>query len=310
MENEPHIRLVDPHPERDGGTHDDAPLRHEQALGFGALIGTHARVVGNCPEALRNKETRPFLGRFPREGVDNARLPRPAIEEIQQLLLGIRLGCDGKLDVGPVEARDVKFCRATEQLGHDVAPGRLVGRRRKGTNGNSRKRVAQLLEHVIFRPEGGSPLGDAMGLIDGDQLDIEPRECGDHALRHQAFGRKIEKPHIACRHPSPDGDILFPAGRRIDRLGRDTRQFQCRHLILHQRDERRHDDGEAAPRQRRNLIAKRLAGPRRHHRENIAAGDERIDNRLLPRPKALEAEGLAENVVLVQSGLLRDQSVL
>ena len=46
-------------------------------------------------------------------------------------------------------------------------------------------------------------------------------------------------------------------------------------LILHQRDQRRHDDADARPHERGDLVAERLAAAGRHQHERVAAGRRR-----------------------------------
>jgi hypothetical protein len=113
-----------------------------------------------------------------------------------------------------------------------------------------------------------------MRLVDGDEPHVEPGERRDHPLRHQPLGREIEQPHLARRHLAPDGDVLVTPGGGIDGLRRNTCKLQRGHLVLHQRDERRDDDGKPAPRQRRHLVAQRLAGARGHHGQHVPAFEQ------------------------------------
>ena len=76
--------------------------------------------------------------------------------------------------------------------------------------------------------------------------------------------------------------------------------MQRAHLVMHQRDQRRHHDGAAMsqplPCNRRHLIAQRLATARRHQHQRIATAHHRVDDGLL-----LSAEGgVAED--LLQDG--------
>jgi hypothetical protein len=69
--------------------------------------------------------------------------------------------------------------------------------------------------------------------------------------------------------------------------------FQCLDLILHQRDQRRHDNRRAFTQQRRNLIAQRLAAARGHQYQAIAPGNYVVDDGFL-----FTAElGMAEDAV-------------
>ena len=68
----------------------------------------------------------------------------------------------------------------------------------------------------------------------------------------------------------------------------------ARVLILHERDQRRDDERDARGEQRRQLVAERLARAGRHHREHVAAGQDRLDGLALPRPELGEAEQLPQ----------------
>ena len=60
------------------------------------------------------------------------------------------------------------------------------------------------------------------------------------------------------------------------------------------RDQRRHDDRQPRPRQRRQLEAERLAAARRQQREHVLARQRVADDLLLQGPKGREAEVLLQ----------------
>src|ERR1700720_2136275 len=66
--------------------------------------------------------------------------------------------------------------------------------------------------------------------------------------------------------------------------------LQLLHLIAHQGDQRRDDDGEPFAHDRGQLIAKRFARSCRHDRENIFPREHGFENFLLAWPKAGKAE--------------------
>src|ERR1700720_4052970 len=66
--------------------------------------------------------------------------------------------------------------------------------------------------------------------------------------------------------------------------------LQLLHLIAHQGDQRRDDDGEPFAHDRGQLIAKRFARSRRHHRENVFPREHGFENFLLAWPEAGKAE--------------------
>jgi hypothetical protein len=82
--------------------------------------------------------------------------------------------------------------------------------------------------------------------------------------------------------------------RAVELPGRDAELAQLVVLVLHQRDQRRDDDRGAGQQQRRQLVAERLAGAGRHHRERRIAAHDAGDDRVLALAQSLEAERLAK----------------
>ena len=125
-------------------------------------------------------------------------------------------------------------------------------------NDDAREIVAQPSELAVLRPEIVAPLADAVRLVDGDEahaalLQHPPEALA--ALADQPLGRHVEQPAaiLAQRWRGPRRaraavSVLF----RYD--GRDAVDAQAVDLILHQRDERRHDQREAAARRRQRRV--------------------------------------------------------
>ena len=180
MEDEAHVGLVDAHAEGDGGADDHPLLGHEQVLVVLARRRRQAGMIGNGAMALRRQKACPLLRTLARQAIDDTALALVAFEEGEQLLGCAALGLDGEPDIGAVEAGDMDLRLAAEQLGRDVAAGRLVGGGGEGADGDGGKGLAQILQRLVFGPEGCPPFRYAMGLVDDDQLGIEfagPRSC-------------------------------------------------------------------------------------------------------------------------------------
>jgi hypothetical protein len=71
---------------------------------------------------------------------------------------------------------------------------------------------------------------------------------------------------------------------------------QRRHLVLHERDQRRDDDARPGARDGRNLEAQGLAAAGGHEHQRIAAAHEGIDHLRLRRAEMLVAENAAQNM--------------
>ena len=148
-----------------------------------------------------------------------------------------------------------------------------------------------------------------MRLIHRDQADIRARECVQHALCHQPFGRQIQKSRLPCRHATPGGDILIAVYPGINGVGRHPRQAQGRHLVLHQRHQRRDHDGQAAQHQRRHLVAERFSRAGRHHRQHMAAGQQCVHRRRLAGAKIVKTENILQDAPLGVVGQMRDMLI-
>ena len=109
------------------------------------------------------------------------------------------LALDGKLDVGPVEAKHLRFHTPAEQPRRDVARVASSAVAVSAMIGTSGKMPRSRDRCFIFAPERRPPLRDAMRLVDGDQADIEPGQRIQHPLGHQPFRREIEQARLARR---------------------------------------------------------------------------------------------------------------
>ena len=80
-----------------------------------------------------------------------------------------------------------------------------------------------------------------------------------------------------------------------DAAGRDA--LERLDLVLHQRDERRHDQRQVRAHERGQLVAERLARAGGHHHEHVAVRQRRPDRVGLPGPERGEAEQLVQRTV-------------
>ena len=147
-----------------------------------------------------------------------------------------------------------------------------------------------------------------MYFVDGDQGDVEALQGGDHALGHQAFGGEVENAGFAGGHAFPDIDVRISVGSGVDGFGGHTCELEGGDLVLHQGDEGRHHDGEAAACDGRHLVAQRFSRTRWHDGEDVFACQHRINDFLLAGAEAFIAEDVAQHFVrggkvgVIQSG--------
>ena len=128
----------------------------------------HVRLVDPHPEGDHGDDDDARIGH------EDAALAFMAGDETPQLALPVAFHLHRQLDVGAVEAEDEGFHRATEQpLGHVLA-GHFVGGCRERGDGNPGEEFPQPAQILVFGAEGRAPLGDAMGLVDGEQRHRQP----------------------------------------------------------------------------------------------------------------------------------------
>jgi hypothetical protein len=131
-------------------------------------------------------------------------------------------------------------------------------------------------------------------LVDDEQGDLHaaraPREVADA----EALGR-----HVAELQPATDERLdaplaLLPRQQAVDAGRRDAALPQGLDLVLHQRDQRAHDERRALEQERRQLVAERFALPGRHQRERVPAEQQPFDDLFLQASERREAEVLLE----------------
>jgi hypothetical protein len=162
------------------------------------------------------------------------------------------------------------------------------GRRRRGgerQHGRRAERSHDVGEAEVVRAEIVAPLAEAMRFVDDEQIDVragqllaqlgagELLRSGEEELGALVADLRVRLPGHVGRH------------RAID-LGRGhAERDQLVVLVPHQRDQRRHDDRHPRQEERGQLIAERLAGAGRHHRQRVPAGQHRIDHGALAGPE-------------------------
>ena len=141
---------------------------------------------------------------------------------------------------------------------------------RRGTSG---KRSCRTRELEVVGPEVVAPLRDAMRLVDREQGDPCTRPAGRGSRRQQPLRRHVEQVELALAHRALDAR---PAARKssdeLSAAARTPSWRQRRDLVLHQRDQRRDDDGRArpgtapAPGSRATCRRRSASGPARRRR--------------------------------------------
>ena len=228
--------------------------------------------------------------------VDNAGLAGVPVEHITHLFHQIVARQDSVSEIRPIEIADEQQRLLQRELFCDVAPHLL--RRRCGVRMNRRlgKDATQIAQLPIFRTEIVSPVADAMRLVDRERLRAGALQQLTKARHRQALRRNEQQLQLSIEQRALDIPLLARILRTVQLRGRDAAFAQSVDLILHQRNERRHDDRDVVFQQRRHLIAERFAAAGRHDDETVASGKRRVHRFFLKRAECRIAPVAGDDV--------------
>jgi hypothetical protein len=136
--------------------------------------------------------------------------------------------------------------------------------------------------------------------VDGEQGQlagfVERVEHGQRAFEQQALGGDVDEVEVAAEDGLLDLLRFPPVERRVEDGGLDAELGQRVDLVLHQRDQRRDDDGAAGAEQGGNLVAEALAAAGRHQHQRIAAAGDVVDDFGLRAAEGGVAEDVAQDL--------------
>ncbi|EKY03405.1 hypothetical protein HMPREF9120_02718 [Neisseria sp. oral taxon 020 str. F0370] len=301
--DEAYVGFVDAHAEGDGGDDGEAVFVGEAVLGGFALRHAHARVVGGGGDAVFVEEGGGVVDFFAAQAVDDAALPgRLLFDELQELFFAAVFFDDLVVDVRAVETGD-EFAGVFEfEIVFDVGAGFGVGGGGEGDTGNIGEAFGQKAEAAVFGAEVVSPLADAVGFVDGEQADGCVVEKTQETLGNKAFGRHIKQFQTALGDVF--GNLPHVVGRRaaVYRRAVHARRAQVGDLVVHQRNQRRHNNGDTLAHQRGNLVAQRFAAARGHQHQQALPARERVDDFGLAAAKGRIAEHTVQNLERARVG--------
>ena len=137
----------------------------------------------------------------------------------------------------------------------DVFPHRLGSGGREGNGGSVGANLPQRFQFTIGGSEIVAPVGDTVGFVDGDELDIQLFQKGPELGQHGPLRGYIQDTEPALPGHRLDPRNLRLGQRAVDEASRDAVGAQAVNLVLHQGDERRDHQGQPAQGQRGQLVA-------------------------------------------------------
>ena len=193
MDDEADVRLVDTHAESDGGDNHIHFFHQEGVLVVGARGSVHAGMVRQCLDAVDGQQLGDLLDLLAAEAVNDAALAGIFLDELDDVTLGIRLVADFIVEVlaieGILEYAGIQHAEVLLDVGLDL-------RGRRGRQGDDRRTLDladDFTDAAVFRAEIMAPFGDAVGLVNGIEGDLQLLEQLDVFFFSQRFGRDIEQ---------------------------------------------------------------------------------------------------------------------
>ena len=165
VDHQPHVRLVDPHAERDGCGDDVHLVAYEAFLVPTTRHGIHPRVVRQSLESFVSKPVRQILGVLARKAVYDGGLASALSQQPHKLLVRPTLRTHLVLEIRPVETGDELLRSIQPELGDYVAAYSFRRSRCQRDEGNVRKTLPQIPQRPVVRSKVMPPLRYAMCLI-------------------------------------------------------------------------------------------------------------------------------------------------
>jgi hypothetical protein len=249
VHDEADVRAIDSHPERDRGDDDVHLLVEEPLLVPAAHLVGQSRMVRHRAMPFFMKPVGQRLDFAPRLAVQDAGFALVSRQDVCELPLQVAAPQHAIGQVRPIERSDEHRRLPQPQLRDDVPSHALRGGRREGVKRYLGKILAQPSQLPVLGPEVVAPLADAVGLVDRDEahaglLQHPPQRLAPFA--DDPFRRHVEQTAALL---ADAGQHLVPLVRqeRAVQVGRrDAVDAQAVDLILHQRNQRRHDEGDTS----------------------------------------------------------------
>ena len=176
---------------------------------------------------------------------------------------------------------------------------RTPGRRRGGAREDPGwpQSLEQRADAPVVGPKVVPPLRDAVRLVDRDELHVAARERLDERVGGEALGGRVHE----LVPPAEHRRLAAPALVGVERRGQERRRhaacFQRANLVLHERDERRQNEGRSREHGGGHLVSERLAaaGRARPRAPGPLPVEQGVDGFALPRAESFEPKRIAED---------------
>ena len=250
-------------------------------------IGLHAGVIEGRADVVGLEKLGHRFGVVAADAINDRRLIAVALQYFQHLTAGVDARYNAIDQVGPVESADQQFGIMQLQLLGDVVAHSLRCGGGVGVKTGFGKMLFEFRQTAILRAKIMAPMADAMGLVDGESMNLDL--LGQlQEMRHEQAFRRDEEQLIAAGEELRFGVMHRVGGHAaVKRACRIAALAQAVDLIFHQRDQRRNHNVGTLGHGRGNLVAQRLAAAGGHNDQRVAVIQFSADRLLLQRPQLI-----------------------
>ena len=251
----------------------------------------HSGVIHAGSYALGFQVGSHFFGAFTRQAVDDATLAAMTayyIDNGAQAFPFLICFTHIEAQIRAVETADENARIAQAKLLHNIGFSNLVGSGCERKNGHIGETLGEHSQLRILRAEIMPPLRHTVRFVDGNHRHFYAFLQSSN-LSHKALRRDVENFYLATTATVENQAIGIFIVAAIQSFGIHAVGLQGIHLVLHQRNERRHHQCHAIEHKSRYLVANRLASAGGHQHQSIASGHHIVDNLLLLRAKGIIA---------------------
>ena len=261
------IRLVDAHSERIRTCHHTHISRFPLFLALSPDSRSQTGVIEGCRNPIRGQERRQFFSLFSAAHIHDS-CAVDSVADVQKLTEFILAFTYYIRKVRSLETALYQAFALKSKAFHDVIRHLRSGSSRKGYHRGIHQ-FTELAYLQIIRTEIISPLGDAVSLINDDVADIHFAHIAFEKRCRQTLRRDIQELVVAIQGIVQCSVYLAAAHAGIDAQCADAAVVQILHLILHEGDQRGHDDRYPLPHQSRHLEAHGFTASGRENGKHI-----------------------------------------
>ena len=296
MDYKTHVGFVYPHAESDGSHNHVNAFHQEVVLRLRTCCAVQTGVIRFGLNVIGLQYGRKFFHLFARKAIDDAAFACMLPNEHDDVALHLlRFGAHFVVEVGAVKRAFKLFCIANAQIFLNVRAHFVGGRGRKGYHRCMSDTQDGGPDVAVFGAEVVSPLRNAVRFVHGIERNLDGLQKLHVLILAQRLGCDVQKFRCSALnvvHNLLNGGLVK---RRVEVMGHATvfaHAVHHVHLVLHQGDEWRDNDGRSFHQERRQLVAQAFSATSGHEHKGVVTRKKVADNGLLVSFKRVETKVL------------------